>query len=253
MTKRGSRQGCRFGSVIFKSVYGVAVFELLENLKDCGAHMLCSSGSRAPTWKHQNSRLCTNQLEPVPGTDVTYVDDEAIFHHKLRQRRTGEQRQTHRQPGGQDHVSTPDPGKTEIVMLWDGKRTRVCKRECNVEGVPGVLLESERVCKFVPKYKHLGSMVSATPLPAPQIRARIKKATCVFDVLAKNSFCNTRSILACATHRHGAPQVGFPALWWSVQWSRQVGSWHGPLLDHSRFQGFITVNTVRLGKLQRSL
>ena len=32
MTTRGSRQGCRFVSAIFSAVYGVTLFELLENI-----------------------------------------------------------------------------------------------------------------------------------------------------------------------------------------------------------------------------
>ena len=54
-------------------------FEILEKMKNCGARMLCNRGSRAPPWKHQSDSLHTNKLEPVPITDVTYIDDEAIF------------------------------------------------------------------------------------------------------------------------------------------------------------------------------
>ena len=48
MTTRGSRQGCRFGSVIFNAVYGVTHSELLENIKDHGACLMRDRGSRAP-------------------------------------------------------------------------------------------------------------------------------------------------------------------------------------------------------------
>ena len=69
-----------------------------------------------------------------------------------------------------------DPGKTEVTVLWSSKRTRACQHECNVDGIPGVLLKNGRVCRFVPKYKHLGSLVSATPSSAMEIRERIKKS-----------------------------------------------------------------------------
>ena len=78
--------------------------------------------------------------------------------------------------------------KTEIIVLWAGKRTRACKLECNVEGVPGVLLVNGRLCKFVQQYKHLESMVSATPSPAVEIKERIKKTTHAFHALAKEVF-----------------------------------------------------------------
>ena len=81
-----------------------------------------------------------------------------------------------------------DPSKTEIIVLWAGKRTRTCKLERNVARVPGVLLANGRVCKFKQQYKHLGSMVSATPSPALEIKERIKKATRAFHTLAKKIF-----------------------------------------------------------------
>ena len=68
MTTRGSGQRCRFGSVIFNAVSGVTLFELPENIKDCGTRMLCNRGSRALPWKHQSDILHTNKLEPVPIT-----------------------------------------------------------------------------------------------------------------------------------------------------------------------------------------
>ena len=81
-----------------------------------------------------------------------------------------------------------DPGKTEAIALWAGKHTRACHRECIVEGVPGVLLENGRVRRSVQKYTHSGSMVSATPSPALEIRERIKKATRAFHALARKVF-----------------------------------------------------------------
>ena len=66
MTTRGSRQGCH-------------LFELSENIKNCGARMLCNRVSRAPPWMHQSDSLHTNELEPLPITDVTYVDEAIII------------------------------------------------------------------------------------------------------------------------------------------------------------------------------
>ena len=57
MTTRVSTKGCRFGSVIFNDVCGVTLSELLENIKDHGARMMCDRGSRAPPWKHRNDSL----------------------------------------------------------------------------------------------------------------------------------------------------------------------------------------------------
>ena len=79
MSKRSSRQGCRYGSMIFSAAYCVVLSEPLENIEDCRAHILCDRGSRAPRWKHKIDSLSTNQLESVSVIDLTYVDDEAIF------------------------------------------------------------------------------------------------------------------------------------------------------------------------------
>ena len=120
-----------------------------------------------------------------------------------------------------------DPGETEVIVLWSSKRTRACQHECNVDGIPGVLLENGRVCRFVPKYKHLGSLVSATPSSAVEIRERIKKATRAFHALRQESiFCCMRStsnydpgcsmrlscLFCCTTPRLGCPRV-------QVRWS----------------------------------
>ena len=167
MTTRGSRQGCRFGSVIFNALYGVTLSELLENIKDHGACMMRDRRSRAPPWKHSSDSLHTNKLEPVPITDVTHVDDEAIFvtgahNDELVANIKQVANTVDKTMSAHGMAVNWDPGKTEVIVLWSGKRTRACQHECNVDGIPGVLLENGRVCRFVPKYKHLGSLLSAT-------------------------------------------------------------------------------------------
>ena len=106
---------------------------------------------------------------PVPITDVTYVDDEAIFI-------TG----AHNEELVANIKQVANMvDKTEVIVIWAGK---------HVEGVPGVLLENGRVSRFVQKDKHLGSLVSATPSSALEIREKIKKATRAFHALAKKVF-----------------------------------------------------------------
>ena len=113
----------------FNAVYGDTLFELSENIKDCGARMMCNRGSRAPPWKHQSDSLHTNILEPVPITDVTCVEDEAIFI-------TGTDNDSWvsniKPVANMVDKTMPshgiavnwDPSKTEVIVLWAGKRTR---------------------------------------------------------------------------------------------------------------------------------
>ena len=79
------------------------------------------------------------------------------------------------------------PTLNKLPTRWTGPclhtGTRACQHECNVDGIPGVLLENGRVCKFVPKYKHLGSLVSATSSSAEidiKLRSRLSNALVVF-------------------------------------------------------------------------
>ena len=189
MTMRGSRQGCRFGSVIFNAVDGVTLSELLEKIKSYGARMMCNHGSRAPPWKHKSDSLHTNkQAEPAPIIDMTYVDVEAIDNDSLVSSIKQVANMVDKTMSSHWMAVNWDPGKTEAIVLCAGKHTRACQRECNGEGVPGVLLENGRVCRSVQKYKHFGSMVSATPSPVLEIRERIKKATRAFHALARKVF-----------------------------------------------------------------
>ena len=188
MTTRGSRQGCRFGSVNFQRCIRD------HPLRAFGEHQrLQRTHDVRPPWKHRSDSLHTNKLEPVPITDVTYVDDEAIFitgahNEELVVNIKQDANMVDWTMSAHGMAVNWDPGKTEVIVLWAGKRTRACQHECNVEGVPGVLLGNGRVWRFVPKYKHLGSLVCATPSSAMEIRERIKKATRAFHALARKVF-----------------------------------------------------------------
>ena len=133
MTTRGSRQGCRFGSVFFNAVYGITLSELLENIKNYVARMMCDRGSRALPWKHRSNSLHTNKLEPVPMTDVTYVDDEAIFitgahNEELVVNIKQDANMVDWTMSAHGMAVNWDPGKTEVVVLWANKRTRASGR-----------------------------------------------------------------------------------------------------------------------------
>ena len=112
-------------------------------------------------WKHSSDSLHTNKLEPVPITDVTCVDDEAMFitgahNEELVANIKQVANIVDKTMSAHGMAINWGPGKTEVIVLWSGKRTRACQHECNVDGIRGVLLENGRVCKLVPKYKHLG-------------------------------------------------------------------------------------------------
>ena len=184
------------------AVYGVTLFELSENIKDCGARMLCNRCSRAPRWKHQTDSLHTNKLEPVPITHVTFVDDEAIFitgtdNEELVANIKQVANTVDKTMSSHSMAVNWDPSKTEVIVLWAGKRTSACKRECNVEGVPGVSLESGRVCRFVQQYKHLGSRVTATPSPALEIRERIPQVPAKDGQISQSARSGQRTSLRC--------------------------------------------------------
>ena len=138
-------------------------------LRDFGEHQrprrMLDARSRVPCTPHNSDSLHTNKLAPVPIIDATHVRDEAIFitgahSEELVANILQVANIVDKTVSAHGMAVNWDPGKTEVIVLCSGKRTRACKHECTVAGIPGVLLENGRVCRFV-QYKHLGSLVSA--------------------------------------------------------------------------------------------
>ena len=81
---------------------------------------------------------------------MTYVDDEAIFitgahNDELVAKIKQVANIVDKTMSAHGMAVKWDPGKTEVIVLWSGKRTRTCQHECNVDGIPGVLLKNGRV------------------------------------------------------------------------------------------------------------
>ena len=197
VTRRGSRQGCRFGCVIFNAVYGVALAEVLEGARASGICWHAGAVLEGPPWAFDCSAYGHAHVEDVACTDVTYVDDEAVLitsdtNEELvaSVRCVAELLQTVLSKHGM--LVNWDPGKTEALVMWRGKRSRTLRRETQVGGAPGVLLACGIICRFVEQYKHLGCMLTATPSSAKEVRARIKKASGVYYSLVRKVFTQTR-------------------------------------------------------------
>ena len=78
--------------------------------------------------------------------------------------------------------------KSEILPLWNGPGAKLVRQALLVDGMPGLTSEDGVKCKLVAKYKHLGSMVTATPSAAVDIRERMRKASAVFFSLKRKVF-----------------------------------------------------------------
>jgi hypothetical protein len=74
-SKRGTRQGCRFGSLLFALVYGAAVKDTRQHIEALRLPVKVACASEAIPWAYRD--LPTDgHTQPY---DTTYADDEAIF------------------------------------------------------------------------------------------------------------------------------------------------------------------------------
>ena len=73
-TRRGGRQGCRVGSIVFNLIYAIALHELRNELKEKGVLLRLPVASGAAPWDDP-SGSAENPAEPF---DAAFVDDETV-------------------------------------------------------------------------------------------------------------------------------------------------------------------------------
>ena len=74
-TQLGSRQGCRFGGVVFNIIYSRVLHTMREKLVEAEAVDMMCFDPDAPPWIEPTGA----KTQRVPVHEVVYVDDEAIF------------------------------------------------------------------------------------------------------------------------------------------------------------------------------
>ena len=73
VARRGGRQGCAFGAVIFNAVYAAALVEVHRTLSAAGVTLHVEQGRQTP-WSDSD----TSSPSSAEAIDATYVDDEAF-------------------------------------------------------------------------------------------------------------------------------------------------------------------------------
>ncbi|CAK0801015.1 unnamed protein product [Prorocentrum cordatum] len=191
-TTRGSRQGCRFGALIFNIVYSVALGELRAALDKINLTFAAECEPGGPPWAHQPGAFPTHT---VPVGEVTYVDDEAVLivgedNASLNRNVALVAEAAHTTMEKHGMQLNWKPGKSEALIMWRGKGARAAKAEAMIGERPAltVLGIPSIECSVVSEYKHLGSMQSGVASSALDIRARLRKASAVYHSLVRKVF-----------------------------------------------------------------
>ena len=79
VTRRGSRQGCRFGALIFNCCYAKSLKELEAELTPLGVRLVQTIVKDGPPWAHQITAEQRDALSQEEVHECTYVDDEALL------------------------------------------------------------------------------------------------------------------------------------------------------------------------------
>ena len=202
-TNLGSRQGCKFGAIIFNLMYCRALDDLRAALRNEGLLSVFEYYPDAAPWCHM---ACKDDGTPLVASsyemcDITYVDDECLcldagtneeLLEKLPKVLDVMQRVFTR------HFLELNwkPLKTECVLHLVGRGTKRAWKsiersaEQRAAAGPGA---AKHVCRtpggiernVVPYYKHVGSLVDGLGRLECELQARIAAANRVYQPLAK--------------------------------------------------------------------
>ena len=158
-SRRGGRQGCQSGPIVFNGVYSVGLAMLQDQLKTAGVGMEVQVPD-GEFWAGASSASSEHVL------DCAFVDDECIF-------------VMSKSPAGIDYAigsvlgSLVDcfgsldleinwaRGKTEAILSYRGKGSTAALAQWRHEGELSIPVpRSDRRLAIFPSYRHLGSVVS---------------------------------------------------------------------------------------------
>ncbi|CAK0861759.1 unnamed protein product [Prorocentrum cordatum] len=195
VVRRGGRQGCLFGSILFNVVYGKA---LKEFYADCEAHSIPVKVrfSRGGPFKQDQADASAQDERSI--LDITFVDDEAAMvvtavpktmSTKFAFVVNSLRRCFHKYALDINWKA----GKTEGILMWRGKRARTEKfklRKANGRQTFPVGGKKRRHRRksasdgldqavevgIVKQYKHLGDIIEENGSMFPEVRNRCKSA-----------------------------------------------------------------------------
>ena len=189
-TRLGSRQGCRFGGLVFNLLYAVALRDVRQQCSALGLCLNFQFPKRCPPW---NVASTDGTLwEPYEMLDVTFVDDEAFMlmadscDDILRDGAILLDVLQATLPKYGMTINW-EPGKTEALVLFRGYRSRKILAELprHPKTDQRVLKASLAQCVITRCYKHVGTHVNTCGNLSDEVAYRLKKAKAVFGQLTK--------------------------------------------------------------------
>ena len=170
---------------------------MVQEVVAAGVSFKVQVHAEGPPWAHNPEKVANRDLVEEPVCDATYVDDEAYaisadsneeLAEKIKIVAEAAQKCMERY----SLVVNWAAGKTEVLAVWRGRRTKWFKRELKVatdDGeVQGIRLASGNVCRIVERYKHLGMETTITPTMAKEVQKRLDKARAAFYILLRKVF-----------------------------------------------------------------
>ena len=188
-TKRGARQGCRFGGLLFNLLYARVVRSAREALKALGFDFQLPTDPEAPLWQHRGGgHTAWEEL-----FDVTYADDEAMtmlfaLWEDAMARIPLALRAVEAAYAQWGFEINWGPDKCELMIVFCARGCKAAEAQITTQAGQQITFNSatgaERTIRVVKVYRHVGSLVQASGSEAANTEARVRAMRAAFNPLA---------------------------------------------------------------------
>ena len=190
VTKKGGRQGCRFGGKLFNFVYSKALSEVHEKLKKSGVEFSFPFDCHRPFWLP-----CTSATSSESIKDATFVDDEAFLLFARSPKSLNQAICTCLEVvslifSKYNMSLNWSKGKSEAIVVYRGKNARLMSSQLEQEdGSRSLCVRSlGKKLNIVDSYKHVGSVVQSAGLLIKDAKHRASSALSAYAPLAMRVF-----------------------------------------------------------------
>ena len=199
VARRGGRQGCKLGAIVFNLVYAVALSHVRTSIQKQNCVLVIKGFVDSPFWGHSDVHVAT-ECRPDENDEtvieVTFVDDEAIMLASKSPRRLElailallESLCTVSSSLGLE--LNFKPGKSEAFLVFRGKNAAKFTRKVFVEqhsSLPLPAVANADRLRIVQSYKHLGSVITPDGKPNLDVPNRTSSALTSYAPIAVSVF-----------------------------------------------------------------
>ncbi len=180
LVSKGSRQGCKLGSLIFNFIYARALKYLQARLVEKDVLLKLPFRARGTPWHHNALPDEGHAVDHIV-FDTTYVDDEAILlaapSPAELDKRVGIMLEELVATFSRFKLTINwDKGKTEALLVYRGDGAGQHLRALYHDGLPWFLTPDGCKLHVVHEYKHVGSLVAQSENLASEAQARADSA-----------------------------------------------------------------------------